>query len=242
MLMSSSRVSIIIPAYNEAQRLPAFLDSVLSYQHENPNEIHEILVVDDGSSDTTAEIVQERERANQALKLIRLPQNQGKGGAVAAGVATAIGDMIVFIDADGATPINELPKMINVLGEADIGVGNRWMNGAHVQKSTLLRHFAGWVYMTYMSIFGLSGIDTMCGFKGYQSHVAKDLFNNLIEKRWLFDTEVAYKAVRKKYVITNFPIEWESKDGSKLDSFTLIKSAFQIFPLIMKIRKADAGK
>jgi dolichyl-phosphate beta-glucosyltransferase len=88
-----------------------------------------------------------------------------------------------------------------------------------------------------MGLFGLGRIDTMCGFKGYRQPVAKKLFSNLIEPRWLFDTEVAYKAVRQGYSITNFPIHWESKDGSKLGTLTLFKSALGIYPLIAKIKR-----
>ncbi len=77
----------------------------------------------------------------------------------------------------------------------------------------------------------------MCGFKGYKNQVAKNLFSNLISERWLFDTEIAYKAIQGKYKIKNFPIRWESKDGSKLSTLTLIKSALQIWPLIRKIKR-----
>jgi hypothetical protein len=77
----------------------------------------------------------------------------------------------------------------------------------------------------------------MCGFKGYKKEVAKQLFSNLLEKRWLFDTEIAYKAVKHGYKIINIPIRWESKDGSKLPTTTLIKSAFEIWPLIHRINR-----
>ncbi|MBI1833825.1 MAG: glycosyltransferase family 2 protein [Candidatus Andersenbacteria bacterium] len=233
------KVSLIIPAYNEEKRLPAFLNTVLTYERQHADQIHEVIIVDDGSTDTTSQQVQKRINGSQPVKLLTLSQNRGKGGAIQAGIEAATGDVVVFTDADGATPITELPKMITALQSADVAVGNRWMSGAHVHKSTTLRHFAGWVYKTYMSLFGLGEIDTMCGFKGYKLSIARDLFSNLLEKRWLFDTEVAYKAVRRKYVIKNFPIEWESKPGSKLDSFTLLKSGFQILPLISKIKKHE---
>lgn len=227
------KVSLIIPAYNEELRLPAFLDEVLAYTSKHPDQVSEIIVVDDGSTDGTADIVRRRPIA----KLLQTKANRGKGAAVREGVMAAGGDCIVFMDADGATPITEFPKMIEALISHDIGIGNRWVGGAHVRKSTALRHVAGWVYKTYMGLFGLGVIDTMCGFKGYRRDVARSLYQNLIEKRWLFDTEITYKAIRRGYTIKNFPIDWESKDGSKLGSLTLIKSAFQILPLILKIRR-----
>ena len=95
---------------------------------------------------------------------------------------------------------------------------------------------AGFSYRQYMRLFGLGQIDTMCGFKGYRKKAAQQLFSTLLEKRWLFDTEIAYKAVRHGYTIINFPIRWQSKDGSKLSTGTLIKSAWQIWPLIARLK------
>ena len=231
--------SLIIPAYNEEKRLPQFLDSVLDYKKNHPNHISEVIVVDDGSTDKTTNIVRQKITNHPNIRLIELSRNRGKGAAIREGVMRATGDAVVFIDADGATPISELPKMIDALKSADIGIGNRWISGAHVHKSTVLRHFAGWVYKQYMSLFGLGSIDTMCGFKGYKTDIGRALFTDLLENRWLFDTEIAYKAIKREYTIKNFPIDWESKDGSKLDTFTLIKSGLQIFPLIVKIKRNE---
>lgn len=231
------KLSIVIPAYNEEKRLPPFLESVITYSHGMPGQIHEIIVVDDGSSDATAAIVQARQAQEPILRLIQQPKNMGKGAAIKRGVMEAAGDYIVFIDADGATQIDQLPKMIEALQSADVAVGNRWLQGANVHRSTVFRHISGWLNKTYMSLFGLGSIDTMCGFKGYKAEVARDLFKNLLENRWLFDTEIAYKAVRKDYTIKNFPITWRSIDGSKLDTMTLITSGMAIFPLILKINK-----
>lgn len=224
-------LSLIIPAYNEAKRLEPFLASVVAYQAKYPEQIYEVIVVDDGSSDRTAAIA-----ANFPVKLLKHFQNRGKGAAVQTGVRAARGDYIVFMDADGATPITELPKMISALRDHDIAIGSRWLPGAKTERHSSLRKLSGWVYRTYMALFGLGHIDTMCGFKGYRQAAAKDLFKDLIEDRWLFDAEIAYKAVKRGYSIKNFPIKWESKDGSKLDTMTLLKTAFQIWPLINKIR------
>jgi len=129
--------------------------------------------------------------------------------------------------------------MISALQSSDIAIGNRWLPGSHTERHSLLRRLSGWAYRRYMSLFGLGQIDTMCGFKGYRQPVAQTLFTELIEPRWLFDTEVVFKAVRAGYKITNFPIHWESKDGSKLSTFTLFKSSLGIYPLIAKIKKSS---
>jgi len=235
----ASSLSLVIPAYNEAARLPAFLASIVAYHQSHPSLISEIILVDDGSTDDTADVA--RVFSPQLpLKIIILPINQGKGAAVQAGVKQAGSEIIVFIDADGATDISELPKMVAALQSSDIAIGNRWLPGSHTQRHSLLRRLSGWAYRRYMSLFKLGQIDTMCGFKGYRRDVAVQLFANLMEPRWLFDTEIAYKAVRAGYKIINFPIHWESKDGSKLDTLTLFKSAWGIYPLISKINKSPA--
>lgn len=238
--MAKNSVSLIIPAYNEEERIVPFLASIVAYSKENPDSLSEVIVVDDGSKDTTAQVAKEAGKELPNLQVISLNPNQGKGGAIRAGVLAAKGDVIIFMDADGATGIDELPKMTAALQGSDIAVGNRWMAGAKTERHSLLRQLSGFLYRNYMKLFGLGNVDTMCGFKGYRKEVAKDLYQDLQEKRWLFDTEIAYRAVRRGYNVQNFPIAWESKDGSKLDTFTLIKSALQIFPLIMKIRSEEA--
>lgn len=233
---SSPPLTLIIPAYNEALRLPKFLDSIVHFISLHPNIIQEIILIDDGSTDGTAALARSFS-AKLPLQVVSFTVNQGKGAAVQAGVEQATGDLIVFMDADGATDISELPKMITALRDADIAIGNRWLPGSKTQRHSLLRRLSGWTYRRYMSLFQLGRIDTMCGFKGYKKSIAKKLFSDLQEKRWLFDTEVAYKAVRAGYKISNFPIHWESKDGSKLGTLTLFKSALGIYPLISKLKR-----
>lgn len=232
-------VSLIIPAYNEAERLVPFLLSLQQFIRQRSHVIQEIIVVDDGSTDQTRAIAERHKTKIQRLKVITHSKNRGKGAAIKTGVQAAKGDAIIFIDADGATPISEVPKMIDALREADIGIGNRWMKGSHIERHSIMRRFSGWTNRTYMKLYGLGDIDTMCGFKGYRRPVAQILFSNLMENRWLFDTEIAYKARRRGYRIKNFPIRWVSKDGSKLSTFTLIKSGLMIWPLIRKIKRSE---
>ncbi|MBI3255436.1 MAG: glycosyltransferase family 2 protein [Candidatus Andersenbacteria bacterium] len=232
-------VSLIIPAYNEAKRLGPFLDSLAQLTKTQPNLLHEIMVVDDGSRDATAQIAEEHKIRLPILKVLKQPANQGKGAAVKIGVMAAQGDIIIFMDADGATDANQIPRMLEVFQtqNPDIVIGNRFLPGAKTERHSPLRQFSGFVNRMYMRLFGLGHIDVMCGFKGYKKDIARTLFQNLMETRWLFDTEIAYKAMKAKYRIINIPIAWESKDGSKLPTRTLIKSAFQIWPLIHRINK-----
>lgn len=240
--MAQKTVSLVIPAYNEEQRIVPFLASIAQYAKTHPESITEVLVVDDGSSDATGTVASEAGKNLPGFRLITHQQNQGKGAAVQTGIMAAQGDYIIFMDADGATGIAELPKMIAALENADIAVGNRWMAGAQTERHSLLRTLSGFMYRNYMALFGLAAIDTMCGFKGYKANVARDLYRDLQEKRWLFDTEIAYRAVKRGYVIKNFPIQWESKDGSKLTTATLIKSALNILPLVQDVKKQERDR
>jgi glycosyltransferase involved in cell wall biosynthesis len=233
------KISLVIPAYNEAKRIEPFLRSLGHYVQRHRADIQEVLVIDDGSRDETAAIAERFKSLIPSLHVIRHQQNQGKGAAVRTGVLAAQGEAIVFMDADGATDSSELPNMQAALAQADVAIGNRWMPGAQTERHSLLRRLSGWTNRTYMRLFGLGTIDTMCGFKGYRREVAQKLFSDLQEKRWLFDTEVAYKAVRGGYRIINFPIRWQSKDGSKLSTLTLIKSGILIWPLIRRLKKLE---
>ncbi|MEK7556436.1 MAG: glycosyltransferase, partial [Patescibacteria group bacterium] len=124
------KLSLVIPAYNEEQRLGPFLQSIVDYDKNQTTEIAEILVVDDGSQDATAGVAEKYARLLPKIRVLHHAVNQGKGAAVRSGVMAAQGDYVVFMDADGATPIAELPRMVAALAEADIGVGSRWMEGA----------------------------------------------------------------------------------------------------------------
>ena len=179
-------ISLVIPAYNEEKRIVPFLASIAEYAKNNPDQIGEVLVVNDGSSDAT-QIVAEQAGSNiSGFKVINQIPNQGKGQAVKAGVMAATGDYIVFMDADGATDISELPKMVSALDGYDIAIGSRWLKDSVMERHSWLRSLSGYMNRAYMKLFGFGDIDTMCGFKGYKAAVAKDVYKDLQEKRWLF--------------------------------------------------------
>ncbi len=235
-------ISLVIPAYNEETRIIPFLASIGAYMSQYPEQISEVIVVDDGSSDDTIAVARTAGGNILGFRIIAHEKNCGKGAAVQTGVLAAAGEYVVFMDADGATDIQELPKMINALAISDIAIGSRWLAGSHTERNSYLRSLSGYLNRAYMRLFGFGNIDTMCGFKGYKSDVAKALYADLQEKRWLFDTEIAYRSICRRYNINNFPITWESKDGSKLDTLTLLKSALAIYPLIVRIRKDEQQK
>jgi glycosyltransferase involved in cell wall biosynthesis len=232
-------LTLILPAWNEERRLPPFLSSVATFLKTHPALVDEVIVVDDGSTDRTAEVAKSFGAELPGLRVISHERNLGKGAAVRTGILEARSDNVVFMDADGATPVEELPKMAQALAQSDIGIGHRWLKGAATTRHSPLRRLGGWIYRSYMGLFGLGHVDTMCGFKGYRRTVATDLYANLLETGWLFDTEVAYRAVRKGYRITSFPIRWASQEGSKLSARTLVLSAFRIWPLVRRVNRNE---
>lgn len=235
-------ISLVIPAYNEEKRIVPFLEAISQYISKNPGQISEVIVVDDGSADATKNVASAAGSSIPGFSVISQPKNMGKGYAVKTGVMVSKSDYVVFMDADGATDIAELPKMISALEGYDIAIGSRWLPGSIMERHSALRSLSGYMNRAYMKLFGFGDIDTMCGFKGYKKEVAQDLYKDLEENRWLFDTEIAYRSICRKYLIHNFPIQWESKDGSKLDTTTLIKSAMAILPLIIRISKQEKSR
>jgi glycosyltransferase involved in cell wall biosynthesis len=210
------------------------LRELTTWNTEHGTLVTEVLVVDDGSTDGTAAVA-ERFTAHLPLRVIRLSENRGKGAAVREGVLAASGDAVVFMDADGATPPDVLAAMAQALNTFPVVVGNRWITGSHVRDREPFRAFSGWVYRTYVGLFGLRGIDTMCGFKGFRHEVARSLFEHLLHERWLFDTEVMLRARHRKIPIGRVPISWTSKHGSKLHPSVLVRAFFEIPFLALRV-------
>lgn len=232
-------VSLVIPAFNEEERLPPFLRQLATW-NGGRGILAEVLVVDDGSADRTAEVAAAF-RDRLPLRVIRFHENRGKGAAVRAGVLAVRGDPVVFMDADGATAPDELPKLLRALEKSPIAVGNRWIRGSEVIGREPFRALSGWIYRAYVGLFGLRGIDTMCGCKGFRREVAQDLFARLLDERWLFDTEVMLRARRKRYAIANVPIAWTSKHGSKLRLSTLLRCSVQLPLLAVRVMREQAS-
>lgn len=227
--------TLIIPAYNEEERLPRFLDDLVRLRRNAPDILTEILLVDDGSTDNTASVAERARDRLPNLRVIRQPRNIGKGRAVQRGVREARSDAMVFMDADGATEASELPKLLNLLRRHPIVSGHRWMAGSSVRGQTPLRSLSSRIIMATMSLFGLGDVDTMCGFKGFRRNVAERLFSPLLEPRWLFDQEVLFRARLLGIPIVSVPITWTSKRGSKVRLSTLVTSAIALPLLLFRV-------
>jgi dolichyl-phosphate beta-glucosyltransferase len=210
--------SVVIPAYNEEQRLPAYLHELLAY-FDGRKESYEILVVDDGSQDDTGAAVAHLQRYSPALQLIQLPGNRGKGYAVRTGMQLARGALCLFTDADGATSIRELEKLEPHIGKgADIVIGSRALRSPECTLDARWhRKFFGRIFHRFVRLVGVRKIvDTQCGFKLFKAQVAKDLFSVLRIEGYGFDVEFLLIAQQRRYTITEVAVNWRDQPGSKV--------------------------
>src|ERR1700733_9852549 len=190
--MSQPYLSIIVPAYNEAERIPkALLD--MDKRLENASYSYEIVVVNDGSTDNTATIVRNMMKAVRNLKLIDLTENSGKGGAVRQGMLLSNGTIRLFTDADNSTSIDQFEKMMPFFKEGyEVVIGSRAGAGAKLDPpESLFRRIAGKGLNLIVQLFLLPGIwDTQCGFKAFTEDAAERVFNISVITGWAFDVEV----------------------------------------------------
>jgi dolichyl-phosphate beta-glucosyltransferase len=234
------QLSIIIPAYNEAERLPGYLTEVRG-ELDRMNIDAEILVVDDGSQDDTAVYVKSVARQDARVYLLAQPYNQGKGNAIQRGMLEARGHHLLFADADGATPFREVRQL---LGAADAGheiaIGSRrTSSAAATRERTGLRALMGQMFYSFVNFLAVPGInDTQCGFKLFRRDCARELFADLNESGWAFDVEVLYRAQLTGYGIAEVAVDWHEVDGSKVNP---VQDAIRMFIAVFRIRRNNAG-
>ncbi|MFC1727910.1 dolichyl-phosphate beta-glucosyltransferase [Nanoarchaeota archaeon] len=224
--------TIIVPAYNESERILSFLTELIEYSKKNIKD-SEILIVNDGSKDDTAEVVGKFIKNKKNTKLLSYNKNRGKGGAIQYGIQYAKGDKILFIDADGSIQPDQIPKMLDALDKNDVVVGDRLSKESKVEKS-IIRKITSFGFNIVVSlIFQYSYRDNLCGFKGFKKNIAKDLFKDLIDKRWVFDVELFYKIKKKKYKLYYLPITWKHVEGSQVN---VIKDSIVWFMRLLRLR------
>ena len=225
------KVSIVVPCYNEENRIKPFLTSLIQFSKDNLKS-YEIIVVNDGSKDKTLDVLKE---FSKDIKLISYEKNKGKGGAVREGVLSSIGEKVLFIDADGSIQPDEIPKMLEELDNYDVVVGDRASKDSDV-NAIALRNMTGKLFNFYVNmLFRYKNWDNLCGFKGFKKEIAKDLFTNLIAYGWIFDVELFYKIHKKNYTLYKLPIKWVHKGDSKIKLLDPFKMFFQLIKLRMKL-------
>lgn len=228
---SLESLAIVLPAYNEAERIGPALDELFDYlrssgRAELPARV-DVLVVDDGSTDGTASLVASRPEASPdgsvddlTLRVMTVPHG-GKGAAVRAGMLAADADVIVFADADMATPPDQLPRLVAALADHDVALGSRIQpDGSDMRASQPgLRRFLGKLFHVLASIWAAGPVqDTQCGFKGFMRMAAHDLFSRQRITSIVFDVELVYLARRQRYRMAVVPIRWSDKRGSRMSA------------------------
>lgn len=226
-------ISVVVPAFNEAARIHLTLRRTLDYlERQHPR--FEILVVDDGSTDATAQIVQDLARGRSDLRLLSLGSNRGKGAAVRCGMAEARGRARLFMDADLSTPIEELDKLLFYLrapdgaaprgGDAgsDVVIGSRGLRESDVRaRQSLARETMGKTFNLIVRSLVMGGIrDTQCGFKLFTAAAATDLFARQTLDGFAFDVEVLMLANELGYSVREVPIVWYHAPNSKVSPLT----------------------
>jgi len=223
-----AKLSIVIPAYNEEGRLSPTLDRIFSYLDRKPEQPAEVIVVDDGSRDGTAALVESRATCEPRLKLVRNPGNRGKGFSVRHGMAEAQGDWCLMSDADLSAPIEEVQKLIDAAAKAtaQVAIGSRALDrsliGVHQNP---FREFSGIVFNRVMRLVtGLPFADTQCGFKLYHRNAVRLIFPRQQLNGFGFDVEDLFIARKLGIHTIEVPVRWNNVEGTKVSLIQALKT------------------
>ena len=226
----------MIPAYNEAKRLPASLDSVMAYLAQASYAFAEVVVVDDGSKDSTAAVVKDYQRSHACVRLLSNPGNRGKGYSVRHGMLEAKGEWVLFSDADLSAPIEEISKLLAAAKKenAAVAIGSRALDRSLVAvHQSGFRELSGRFFNLVMRLLtGLPFRDTQCGFKLYRADAAKEVFSRQILDGFSFDVEDLCIAKNLGLKTLEVPVRWSNVEGTKVSAL----AGLQSFTDLVKIR------
>ena len=232
---SGPALTVVIPCYNEEQRLPRTLEQIERFLAGRPAS-YELILVDDGSADGTRQVMDRAAERNRSVRVEALPHNRGKGRALAAGVESARGKEILLTDADLSTPIEELDKLQAALSDgAGIAIASRALRGSRVEVSQpLYRVIMGKGFNLIVQAVLLPGIwDTQCGFKLFRAEVAHRVFAGLVTDGFGFDPEVLYRARRQGVKIVEVPVVWRNSAPTKVSA---LRSSLDMLKHVLWIR------
>lgn len=212
----SPLLSIIIPAYNEEDRLPHSLQSIAAFVDAQPYAV-ELIVVNNNSTDQTAGIAEQFAAGHPYARVLHVTR-QGKGAAVQVGMMEGRGDYLFICDADLSMPIEEVNKFLPPQVEGfDVVIGSREAPGSRRIDEPEYRHVMGRVFNLLVRVMAIPRIqDTQCGFKAFKRQAARDIFSLQTIQGWGFDVEVLYIAIKRGYRLTEVPITWYYIPGSKI--------------------------
>lgn len=233
--MKKNMLSIIIPAYNEEGRIAKTLEDYVIYFSKEYHQDFEAIVISDGCIDRTVAIVNECSDRFPQIRSKSFKQKIGKGGAIREGLKIANGNIILLVDADGATAPKELNKLILELRDNDGVIGSRWLPESNIlKKQSLARRAASRGFnLLSRTLFGLPFRDTQCGAKVFKKQVVDKVLNQLETANFAFDVELLYTLKKRGYKIKEVPITWEDKRGSTLD---LTRTIPRMFFAVVRLR------
>ena len=216
--MQYPRYSIVIPAYNESARIPATLRSVVECVRANQWPA-EVIVVNDGSIDSTAQVVRDFSLQAPEVRLLENPGNRGKGYSVRAGILRAQGEIVMFTDADLSAPMEEAERLFAAIANgADIAIGSRWVESSRqTARQPLYRQLFGRCFnLVCRMVMNLPFADTQCGFKAFTRTAAQTVFQLQTIERWGFDPEILFIAIKRGFRIVEVPVSWAHDERSRI--------------------------
>ncbi len=229
-------ISIVLPAYNEEKNIKTVVEKILNF-FTSKGTPHEIIIVDDGSTDNTAAISKALTKKNPAVQMVMHEYNQGKGAAVQSGMRLASGELIFFLDADGSTPVEEIEKLIPYFTAYEVVIGSRYLkDSAILIKQPWYRVALGRLGNTLIQRILLPGIqDTQCGCKGFQKQAAHAIFSRQRTKGWGFDMEILALSRALGYRIKEVAVSWhDTRD--RMSRFRPFKDAIKTLYELVHIK------
>jgi len=234
--VTSPSLSLVIPAYNEEERLPSTLVTVSEYLAHRDVD-YEVIVVVNGSTDRTAEVAKAAAEHDPNLRLILTPL-RGKGRAVKIGVGEARGERVLFCDADLSTPIEEAVGLADLLDERyQIAIASREGRGSRRIGEPYFRHLMGRAFNALVRALAVPGIqDTQCGFKAFSRACARDVFAQQTTSGFGFDVELLYIARKRGYGVREVPVTWVYRASSRVDP---VRDTVRMFADVLRVRLND---
>jgi glycosyltransferase involved in cell wall biosynthesis len=229
------KYSIVIPAFNESARIPATLEAVVACIRAHAWSA-EIIVVNDGSRDATAEVVRAFARRAPEIRLIENPGNHGKGYSVRHGMLLALGEVVMFTDSDLSAPIEEAERLFAAINAgANIAIGSRWLeSGRQTHRQPLYRQVFGRCFNAVTrAVMGLHFADTQCGFKAFTREAAQTVFQLQTIERWGFDPEILFIALKRGFKVVEVPVSWAHDERTRM---SYLKDGFQMLKELAIIR------
>jgi dolichyl-phosphate beta-glucosyltransferase len=239
--LSVPHLSVVVPAYNEEERLPRTLARLHEY-YSAQEYTYEVIVVSDGSRDRTADLVREFAAEHPQFRVLEYAPNRGKGFAVRTGVEASVGELILFCDADLATPQEETQKLLEHMKQgAEVAIGSRPLRESKLEKhQPLYREMLGRMFNKLVQLLAVRGIeDTQCGFKVFTADAAHEIFRRCTLDGFSFDFEALMIARDLGYRIDEVPIRWAHQEGSKV---VLLRDGPRMLRDLVKLRLGGKRK